>query len=193
MSPWIGNIIFLVFLIASIAVRVPHDKVRQVIKVTESRQTLTEKILLLLMVIGMAMLPVLSFTPVLSFADFIPGPAAIAAGSAAALASLWLFYRSHKDLGRNWSPTLEIREGHALVSDGVYRYVRHPMYTSIFLMALAQLLLLANWVAAPALLVAFTFMFSSRLGTEEKMMLDRFGADYEAYRLRTKRLLPGIW
>ncbi len=193
MSPWIGNIIFLVFLIASIAIRVPHDKVRQETKVTESRKTLTEKILLLLMVIGMAMLPVLSFTPVLSFADFIPGPAAIAAGSAAALASLWLFYRSHKDLGRNWSPTLEIREGHALVSDGVYRYVRHPMYTSIFLMALAQLLLLANWVAAPALLVAFTFMFSSRLGTEEKMMLDRFGADYEAYRLRTKRLLPGIW
>jgi protein-S-isoprenylcysteine O-methyltransferase Ste14 len=39
--------------------------------------------------------------------------------------AVWLFWRSHADLGRNWSPSLELREGHELVTEGVYRYVRH--------------------------------------------------------------------
>jgi protein-S-isoprenylcysteine O-methyltransferase Ste14 len=41
--------------------------------------------------------------------------------------AIWLFWRSHADLGRNWSPSLQLREGHELVTEGVYRYVRHPM------------------------------------------------------------------
>ena len=50
-------------------------------------------------------------------------------------------------LGRNWSITLEIRDSHRLVTDGLYRYVRHPMYTSFWLWAIAQALLIPNWIA----------------------------------------------
>jgi len=50
--------------------------------------------------------------------------------------------RTHKDLGRNWSVTLEVREQHALVTNGVYSRVRHPMYSAFWLWALAQALLL---------------------------------------------------
>ena len=46
---------------------------------------------------------------------------------------LWLFYRSHADLGTNWSITLEVREGHRLITQGVYRGVSHPMYSALAL------------------------------------------------------------
>ena len=52
--------------------------------------------------------------------------------------ALWLFRRSHVDLGHNWSVTLKVREQHVLVKTGVYRLVRHPMYSSFFLLGLAQ-------------------------------------------------------
>jgi len=60
------------------------------------------------------------------------------------IAALWLFCRSHLDLGQNWSQSLEIRKGHQLVTDGVYRFIRHPMYASIWIWCLAQGLLLEN-------------------------------------------------
>ena len=67
------------------------------------------------------------------------------------------------------------------------------MYTALFAHAFAQAALIANWIAGPAMLVAFTLMFALRLRPEERMMRERFGAEYEAYVQRTKRLLPGIW
>jgi len=120
-------------------------------------------------------------------------PAALAAGALCLGANFWLFYRAHADLGTNWSMTLEVRKEHRLVSSGVYMRVRHPMYSAIFLYALAQALLLPNWIAGPASMVAFTLMFAFRLGPEERMMIDRFGEEYRAYMSRTARLVPGIW
>jgi len=193
MSPWIGNIIYVACVAASIWIRVPHDKKSQETKVAESRKGTVEKILLALMMISMVILPVLSFTPILAFVAYDPNPSAVALGTVVMLVSLWLFHRSHTDLGKNWSMTLEVREGHALITGGVYNRIRHPMYTSIFLMAIGQLLLLSNWIAGPSMLAAFTLMFASRLNTEEKMMLDKFGAEYEAYRKRSKRIIPGVW
>lgn len=46
---------------------------------------------------------------------------------------LWLFYRSHADLSTNWSVTLELRENHQLITHGVYRSIRHPMYSAFLL------------------------------------------------------------
>jgi protein-S-isoprenylcysteine O-methyltransferase Ste14 len=106
---------------------------------------------------------------------------------------LWLFYRAHADLGTNWSVSLELREKHKLVTQGVYRRIRHPMYTAILLQATAQALLLPNWVAGPACLLAFLLMLALRLGPEERMMLDAFAGDYATYIGRTKRLIPNVW
>jgi len=193
MNPWTGNLTFLICLIASIAIRIPHDKRSQETKVVKDRKGAVEKTLLGLVMAGLVVFPLLSFTPVLSFARYPMHPVAFALGLFTMLLSLWIFHRSHEDLGRNWSATLEIRESHALITNGIYQKIRHPMYTSIFLMAIGQALLLPNWLAGPATLFAFTLMFVSRLHTEEQMMLDQFGAEYEAYRQRTKRIIPGIW
>ncbi len=45
--------------------------------------------------------------------------------------TLWLMWRAYADLGRNWSPKIEIGEGQKLVTDGVYRYIRHPIYAGM--------------------------------------------------------------
>ena len=150
--------------------------------------------LLALMWIAMMILPILSIvTPLLSFADYPLRVVPFLLGAVCLAFGLWLFYRAHADLGTNWSVSLELREDHRLVTDGVYQHIRHPMYTAILLTAVAQALLLPNWLAGPSCLIAFLLMLAFRLGPEERMMRDRFGDDYVAYARRTKRLVAGVW
>ena len=106
---------------------------------------------------------------------------------------LWLFYRSHADLGTNWSITLEVREEHRLITEGVYRGVRHPMYSALLLYSVGQALVIPNWVAGPSNLLAFAVLLALRIRAEERMMNERFGDEYAAYSARTKRLIPGVW
>jgi protein-S-isoprenylcysteine O-methyltransferase Ste14 len=127
------------------------------------------------------------------FADYAFIPAQGYAGIATWLAALWLFYRTHRDLGRNWSLGLELRESHTLVTTGSYAHVRHPMYSAFWLMALAQALMLPNWIAGPAGLVGFGTLFFGRLEREEAMLIAAFGDEYRAYMRRTARVLPGIY
>jgi protein-S-isoprenylcysteine O-methyltransferase Ste14 len=109
------------------------------------------------------------------------------------MACLWLFYRTHRDLGQNWSVSLDLRERHTLVTTGVYGVVRHPMYSGFWLMAVAQLLLLPNWIAGPAGLIGFGILFFGRLRREEEMMITAFGDEYRTYMRRTSRVIPGIY
>ena len=67
------------------------------------------------------------------------------------------------------------------------------MYTSLWLWAMAQALLLTNWIAGLSGIITFGFLYFLRVGNEEKMMLEQFGEQYQAYRQRTKRLVPFIF
>ncbi|OYY06503.1 MAG: hypothetical protein B7Y70_16340 [Rhizobiales bacterium 35-68-8] len=109
------------------------------------------------------------------------------------LSALWLFWRTHKALGRQWSVSLELRESHKLITSGVYEHVRHPMYSAFFLWALAQALLLPNLVAGFSGFVGFGILFFLRVGEEEAMMREAFGAEYDAYCARTKRVVPFLY
>jgi protein-S-isoprenylcysteine O-methyltransferase Ste14 len=106
---------------------------------------------------------------------------------------LWFFHRSHADLGTNWSVTLEVREQHGLITHGIYRRVRHPMYMALLLYSCGQALVVPNWVAGPSYLVTFGILVVFRVRAEEQMMLDQFGDQYAAYVGRTKRVVPGVW
>jgi protein-S-isoprenylcysteine O-methyltransferase Ste14 len=98
-------------------------------------------------------------------------------------------------LGRNWSGVLELYEQHELVTEGPYRFVRHPMYTSVYLKGIGILLLSANWIVGGGYLAAVTLMYALRVRDEEQMMLEHFGEEYRSYMSRTARLvpLPGAW
>jgi protein-S-isoprenylcysteine O-methyltransferase Ste14 len=106
--------------------------------------------------------------------------------------SLWLFRRSHVDLGRNWSISLEVRKHHTLVKTGVYRLIRHPMYSSFLLLGLSQMLLLPNWLAGASGLIGATLLIVFRVGREERMMLQTIGDEYRAYMATAKRLIPWV-
>lgn len=106
------------------------------------------------------------------------------------VAALALFYATHKALGRNWSVTLAVREEHSLITGGVYRFVRHPMYSAFWLWAIAQALTLQNWVAGPAGIIGFGTLYLFRVGREEALMRETFGQAWDDYAARTPRVLP---
>ena len=99
--------------------------------------------------------------------------------------SVFIFWRAHADLKSNWSPTLEIRADHTLVTGGIYAFIRHPMYASELVWAVTQILLLQNWLAGPLHLIFFIPFYLLRVQAEEKMMLDAFGDEYRHYMHKT--------
>ena len=109
------------------------------------------------------------------------------------LAALILFYETHRQLGRNWSVTLDTRKTHKLVASGVYARVRHPMYSAFWLLALAQALLIPNWIAGLSGIVGWGILFFLRIGREEELMVATFGDEYRAYMQRTARVLPWLY
>jgi len=114
-------------------------------------------------------------------------------GAVTFVIALWVLWRSHADLGHNWSVTVEIKEKHALVTDGVFRYMRHPMYSAHWLWGIAQLLLIQNWIAGLASLVVFLPLYLLRVPREEKMMLENFGEEYRLYMDQTGSIIPRFW
>jgi protein-S-isoprenylcysteine O-methyltransferase Ste14 len=151
----------------------------------------TEYLLLALTFVGMQAIPfIYILTGWLDFADYRM-PFWIGIGGALVFVfAVWLLWRSHVDLGSNFSPRLQLRPEHSLVTDGVYRRIRHPMYTAHLLWAFAQLLLFHNWIAGPAFLLTMVPLLLFRIPKEERMMLELFGGEYQEYMDRTGRLFP---
>jgi protein-S-isoprenylcysteine O-methyltransferase Ste14 len=108
-------------------------------------------------------------------------------GTVSLVLALWIF----RTIGKNITSTVETREEHELVTDGPYRWVRHPLYTvgTSFFMSLD--IVAANWFMGLASLVVLV-MLMIRLPKEEEKLIERFGGEYRAYMERTGRLLPRI-
>lgn len=163
-------------------------------KVADDRENWFDKLLLVIVSLGFIAAPwVYLFTGWPAFADYELPMWAGWVGTVVFAGALVLLWRSHVDLGRNWSPKMVIREEHSLVTGGIYKYMRHPMYSAHFLWAIAQILLLHNWIAGPAFLVTSVPLYLFRVPVEERMMLDRFGEEYKLYMSRTGRMFPRFW
>ena len=193
MNPWFAKAIILASSIVMVIIRAPHGQRSRGVKVVRSARGALENVLLTLAWLAFFVPLVWVASPVLAFADYSLRLAPLLAGVVCIAGGLWLFAKSHADLGTNWSITLEVREKHQLVTQGIYRNLRHPMYSALLLYSIGQALVVPNWIAGPSYGVAMALLFAFRLGPEERMMLEEFGKDYEAYVGRTKRLVPGIW
>jgi protein-S-isoprenylcysteine O-methyltransferase Ste14 len=95
-------------------------------------------------------------------------------------------------MGRSYSAFLVTREDHQLITRGMYGYVRHPIYlgvicviTGIALFTTSLLGLIVLWGVIP--------FFLRRIRLEERMLVEEFGPEYEAYRERTKKLVPFLY
>ncbi len=96
-----------------------------------------------------------------------------------------------RSLGRNITPLPTPKQDTELVQHGIYRWLRHPLYSSVMLASLGWTLL---WQSAAALGVSVVLcgFFDAKARLEERLLLERFH-DYVAYRERTWRFLPGIY
>jgi protein-S-isoprenylcysteine O-methyltransferase Ste14 len=193
MNPWIAKALVLAGTLVMIAIRAPHGQQSRTAKVATSYKTPLETGLLVLAWVGFLVPLLWVASPAFSFAEYGLGAGSLFAGVMCLAIGLWLFYRSHADLGTNWSITLEVREQHRLITQGVYRRIRRPMYLALALYSIGQALVIPNWVAGPSNLVAFAILCALRVRAEEKMMVKEFGDEYAAYSARTKRLIPGVW
>jgi protein-S-isoprenylcysteine O-methyltransferase Ste14 len=189
----IFTVIYFVALVLEMIIRAPLNKMRKQEKMSERRVTSQEMLILTLLLLGGLIVPLIyATTNWLDFANYTLPAWAGWLGVLLLVSALYIFWRAHADLGLNWSPTLEIREKHELVTRGIYRVLRHPMYASQWLLAIAQPLLLQNWIAGFLNLLAFIPFYFIRVKAEEQMMLDSFGAQYQEYMKTTGGVLPKL-
>ena len=194
MTPDIAKAIWALGAVGWFVIRYPHQRRSRRTAIKKRHLVTRERVLLSISLIGLGIIPAIYLATNLGHIGDRPFvPARAWAGAAVFALSLYVFRRTHKDLGRNWSVTLEMREQHKLITEGIYALVRHPMYTAFFLWAIAQALLLPNWIAGLSGLVGFGTLYAFRVGREEEMMLETFGQEYRDYMARTKRLVPGIY
>ena len=131
------------------------------------------------------------FTPPSS--SFVVAMVASVIAVVAAIGSVWLVTVALKTLGKEWSLTARLVEGHQLATAGPYAYVRHPIYTGMLGMLLATGFAISYW---PALLVALVVFFVGtmiRVRSEERLLRGAFGEQFEAYARRVPAILPGLY
>ena len=190
----VGQIAWVLMVVGWYVIRFPFERRAKRARVSATRRGLAESLRMAISFTGLGVLPglfVAAHFP--RFATYEPIALQTGLGLLAALLALVLFRLTHKALGKMWSVSLDIRDKHKLVTSGIYRRVRHPMYTAFWTMALAQALLLPNWIAGLSGLVGFGTLFFLRVGPEEAMMEETFGEDYRDYKARTARIIPGIY
>ena len=194
MTESISAAIWAITILVWVVIRYPYQRRARKQKVVRNQYDSEERILISGAVLGLSFIPLFYLTSGFpKFADYPFRSAMGWAGVAAMVLFLLVFIQSHRNLGRNFSVTLEIRETHTLVIDGIYRYMRHPMYFSFWLWAIGQAFLFPNWIVGGAGLLAVAFLYFRRIRREEQMMLETFGDEYTTYTNRTPRLIPRVY
>ena len=191
MLPLLSKLAFLAIPVGWYFIRLPHKRRARKVPVTTSQWDLVENLLLAISGTGLGAIPIAYC--LVGFGGIGERPThwlVLVIGTIVAALSLWMFDKSHRGLGREWSFSLELREGHRLKTDGVYALVRHPMYTAFWLWALAQAILLPNWIAGLAGIVGFGCLYAFRVPREEAMMRDEFGQAWHEYAAATPRVIP---
>ncbi len=96
-------------------------------------------------------------------------------------------------LGKFGSSKIIIEENHFLILKGMYKYIRHPIYLGMILVFFGYALSFRTLITPFAFFFSFFILFKNRMDSEENMLKDRFGKDYELYMKKTKRIIPFIY
>ena len=195
MSPF--ELLFLSAWLIEEVIRFPHRRrYRQELRqhgAAHSRMTPLGVTLDMLAFLGMEIVPLFAiFSTWLDFANYSLPSWLGWLGAALMAGSIILLFVAHRHLGRNWSPSVDLRQEHKLVTQGIYAHLRHPIYASVWLWCLAQALLVHNWIGGLAGLALFLPVYLTRLPIEERMMLDAFGEEYRNYLRRTGAIFPRL-
>lgn len=127
----------------------------------------------------------------------LPATSPLALGEAAAVAALMLlalglFTAAARAMGANWSIVARMREGHELVTAGVFAHLRHPIYTAMGAFLIAMAIAFGHEFGLILAIPLFGLGTFIRIREEEKLLRGEFGAAYDDYAARVKRFLPGV-
>jgi len=95
-------------------------------------------------------------------------------------------------LGRRFSGLVAIQPEHRLVSSGLYGVIRHPSYLGLFVLSLGWGLAFRSGVGVILAVLTLPVVLA-RIDAEERLLSETFGAEYDAYRARTWRLIPYVY
>lgn len=110
-------------------------------------------------------------------------------GVVVGVGSVLLLFWVHRTLGKNFAAPGIIQARQSLITAGPYRWVRHPMYTTFFIISLTFVLITANGLIA-ILCLLFGILLPSIIQAEEQTLLEKFGDEYREYMRQTGRFLP---
>lgn len=155
------------------------------VKVTRRRESVGSKLsYTAIIIVGLALIRAPVGWRLLAWSPAV-GWVAVSPNWAGVLFSIW----SRTHLGRNWSATVTVKEGHNLTRTGPYRLVRHPIYFGMLLGILGLAIQAGRWPAVPGLALVFLGLrLKSRI--EERLLREEFGREYENYRRDTPALVP---
>lgn len=112
---------------------------------------------------------------------------------AIAVASTWLVNAAARRLGKQWALAARLVEGHTLIQDGPYRFIRNPIYLGMFGMLVSTGLAVAQWIPLLLAMVLFIAGTGIRVRSEERLLREAFGSEFEAYARQVPALIPGIY
>lgn len=153
---------------------------------------------LLVLLIGVASVAVATFIGVLALSNdirwlFSPIYAVSYTGLGIILLGVVIRCIAVIQLKRCFTVDVGIVEGHNLMTSGLYRFIRHPSYLGTLITFLGCGISYVNWLCVIILIVPNVIWAVMRMNEEEQVLAAHFGADYQAYVMRTKRLLPFIY
>ena len=132
------------------------------------------------------------FTPIVPMPKAVEFVVAVLTIALAA-SSVWICATAARTLGKQWTYVARVVEGHKLITEGPYRWVRNPIYTGMLGMMLATNLAVSRWWAVPIALAFFLAGNQIRIRTEEKLLREAFGAEFEDYARRVPAIVPRIF
>jgi protein-S-isoprenylcysteine O-methyltransferase Ste14 len=132
------------------------------------------------------------FTPIVPMPKVVEFAVAVVT-TALASGSIWICVSAARTLGKQWTFVARVVEGHKLVTQGPYRFVRNPIYTGMLGMTLATNLAVSRWWVTPITLALFVIGNRIRIRSEEKLLREAFGAEFDAYARRVPAILPRLF
>jgi protein-S-isoprenylcysteine O-methyltransferase Ste14 len=110
-----------------------------------------------------------------------------------AAASVWLIASAVRTLGKQWAVAARLVEGHKLITEGPYAFVRNPIYTGMLGMLIATGLAMEQWIATIVAVIIFFAGLVIRVRAEEKLLREAFGEEFDDYARRVPAVVPGIY
>jgi protein-S-isoprenylcysteine O-methyltransferase Ste14 len=184
-------LLFFCFIFIRVAYHRKAKRTREAVELKESKLNMAVRAVVGLGYIGALLIYAFfprifswSVLPLLTWARWV--------GAGVSVLSLLLIWWVQWALDVQFDTTLHIQAGHKLVTHGPYRWVRHPMYTTLFLMGAGWLLLTANWFIGGPLMPAIVLIVLVRVNYEETVLIETFGDAYLTYKQKTGRFLPPL-